>query len=67
MAYGTGIDCRNTWSEENGPSIDIRWNRRLMTESIHAIFKVVYRHCQGTGAFYTAVDKHNFKTCLFIT
>ena len=60
-------DSRTTWSEENGPAIDIRWNRRLITESIHAVFKVFYRDCQGTGAFYTAVDKHNFNKRLFIT
>ena len=69
MANGranTDIDSR-TWSKENGPAIDIRWNRRLITESIHGVFKVVYRNCQGTGAFYKAVDKHNFKKSLFIT
>ena len=65
----TGIDSRTTnrWSEENGPAIDIRWNRRLINESIHAVFKVVYRDCQGTGAFYRVVDKNNFTKSLFIT
>ena len=70
MANGrsnTGIDSRTTWREENVPAIDIRWNRRLMNESIHAVFKVEYRHCQGTGAFYRAVDKDNCKKSLFIT
>ena len=55
------------WNEENGPAIDVRWTRRLMTESIHAVFKVVYNKSQGTGAFYTTIDKHNVKTSLFIT
>ena len=70
MANGrpnTGRDGRTTWSEENGPAIDVCWNLRLITESIHGVFKVVYRDCQGTGAFYTAVDKHNYKKSLFIT
>ena len=62
----TGRD-NSTWSNENGPAIDVRWTRRLMTESIHAVFKVVYIKSQGTGAFYTAIDKHNVKTSLFIT
>ena len=62
----TGI-VSPAWSEETSPAIEIRWNRRLMNESIHAVFKVMYRYSQGTGAFYTAVDKHNFKKSLFIT
>ena len=61
----TGRDSPK-WSEENN-AISIRWTRRLMNESIHGVFKVEYSDMQGTGAFYTAVDKHNVKTSLFIT
>ena len=61
----TGKDSP-TWSEENS-AISMRWNRRLMTESVHAVFKVEYSDNQGTGAFYTAVDKLNVKKSLFIT
>ena len=69
MADGTAntvIDSR-TWSEENVPANDILWYRKLVNESIRGVFKVVYSDCQGTGAFYTAVDKHNYKKSVFIT
>ena len=61
----TGRDSP-TWSEENS-AISMRWNRRLMTESVHGVFKVEYSGIQGTGAFYLAFDKHNVKISLFIT
>ena len=62
-----------TRNEENCPAIGIRWNRRLMNESIHAVFKVMFSkyctstfsfsHSQGTGAFYTYCKKSLFITC----
>ena len=38
-----------------------------MTESINAVFKIMYKGTQGTGAFYEDVDIHNLKHFLFIT
>ena len=67
MANRIDNSAEDTWSEENGSAIDLSWFNRIMTESIHAVFKVVYRNKQGTGAFYQAVDQQNCERSLFIT
>ena len=61
------VIAKAAWNEENGEAIDMSWTRRLMNESVHGVFKVVYKLFQGTGAFYTTVDKQNFERWLFIT
>ena len=67
MASKRNKASNSAWKEEGCAAISVLWTKRLMTESINAVFKVVYKGTQGTGAFYEVFDTRNLKRWLFIT